>query len=124
MKPEPRPQIGTPFADALEKAEVLGETAERDVLTVVRGRLRIAIPRRERLHRAAERRARLVQDDLVPGVDQLERRRQPRQPRSDDRDSHRMNPAPTIRSLVSGERCGGPSKTSKPEASIRSSVAR
>ena len=85
---EPRPQIRTALADALEKAEVLGEAAERDVLPVVRRRLGIALARRECLHRAAERRPRLVEDDVRARVHELERRGEPCQATADDRHPH------------------------------------
>ena len=112
------------LADAVEEAQVLGEAAERDVLPVVGRRLRVALAPRQRLHRAAERRPRLVQGHLVPAVHELERRAQAGEAAPDDRDSHRSSPAPMIRSFVSDESLTDPSKTSKSRDSIRSSVAR
>ena len=47
-------------------------------------------------------------------VDELERSREPGEPAADDGDSHDRRLAATIRSFVSGESRGGPSKTSKP----------
>ena len=123
-QPEPRPQIRTALADALEKAEVLGEAAERDVLAVVRRRLGIAVTRRERLHRAAERRTRLVEDDLRARVHELERRGEPREAAADDCDLHRKTPRATTASFAGVESRVLPWKTSKSFASIRSSVER
>ena len=112
------------LADPLEEREVLGEAAEGDVLPVVGRRRRIAVALGKRLHGAAERRPGFQQGDVVPRVQQLERRRAAREAAADDHRLHRRSPAPTIRSFVSADRCGGPSKTPKPRASIRSSVAR
>ena len=112
------------LADPREEAQVLGETAERDVLPVVGRRLGIALAPRQGLDRASERRPRLVQRHLVARVDQLESRAQAGEPSSHDRCSHRSSPAPTMRSLVSGESRREPSNTSNPRASMRSSVAR
>src|SRR5436190_18486395 len=67
------------LADAGEEAPVGLEAAERDVLAVVRRRWRIALALGQRLDGAAEGGPRLVEDDLVPGVGQLERCREPRQ---------------------------------------------
>ena len=77
---EPRAQIRAALADAVEEAEVLGEAAERDVLAVVGRRLRIALALRQRLHRAAERRPRLVQRHVDACVDEVERRGRPASP--------------------------------------------
>ena len=65
---------------------VLLEAAERDVLAVVGRRRRVALALGQRLHGAAERRPRLVQHDLVAGVDELERGREAGEPAADDRD--------------------------------------
>ena len=94
------------------------------MLAVVGWWIRIALTARQRLHLAADGRARLVDDDVVPGVDELERGGEAREPAADDCRPHLRRPSPTILSFVSAERCGGPEKTSKPRASIRSSVAR
>src|SRR5205085_5894515 len=110
-------------ADPLEEAEVRREAAERDVLAVVGRRLRVALARRQRLHLAAERRPRLVERHLVPRVDELERRREPREAAADDGRLHGSIPLPTMRSLASGGSRSEPPKTSKPAASIRSRVA-
>src|SRR4029079_15486923 len=71
-------------ADPLDEAAVLGEAAERDVLAVVRRRRRVTLKLGQRLDGAAQRRTGLVEDDLVPRVDQLERSGQARQPPADD----------------------------------------
>ena len=110
--------------DPIEKGEVVLEAAECDVLPVVRRWIRIALTARQRLHLAAEGRTCLEDDDLLTCVDELERGAEPGEPAADDGHPHRRKPPPTIRSLVSAERCGGPAKTSKSRASIRSSVAR
>jgi hypothetical protein len=112
------------LADPLEEAEVLREAAERNVLPVVRSGLRIAFAPRQGVHRAAEPRASFVEHHLVALLDKLERCAETRETPSDDGDSHRRSPAPTMRSFVSGESRTEPSKTSNPRASIRSSVAR
>ena len=70
---EPRAQIRAALADAIEEAQVLGEATERDVLPVVGRRLGIAVARRQRLHCAAERRARLVHGHVDACIDELER---------------------------------------------------
>ena len=112
------------LADPVEEAQVLGEAAERDVLAVVGRRFGIAVAARQGLHGAAEGGPRLVHRYLMARVGQVERRRQPREPAAHDRHLHLKNPAPTMRSFVSGESRSEPSKTSKPRASIRSRVAR
>ena len=118
-----RRRYDSTLADALEEAEVLGEAAERDVLAVVGRRRGVALALGKRLDGAAERRPRLVERDGVTLVGELERRSQAGQTASDNGDVHgRMTPAPTMRSFVSGDSCGGPPNTSKPRSSIRSSV--
>ena len=97
---EPRAQIRTALADAVEEAEVLGEAAERDVLPVVGRRLGIAVALRQRLHGAAERRARLVHGHVDAGVDELERGGEAREPAADDRDLHRSSPRATTASFA------------------------
>ena len=83
------------------------------MLAVVGRRRRIALALGQRLHGAAERRPRLVERDGVALVGELERGREPGQPASDDGGVHgRSTPAPTMRSFVSGESCGGPPNTS------------
>src|SRR5262245_36130996 len=77
---------GVTLPDPGEEPRVSLEAAERDVLAVVRRRGRVLPSFGQRLHRAAERRPRLVQDDLVARVDELERGRQPGEPPADDRD--------------------------------------
>src|SRR5437773_11877233 len=111
-------------SDAIEEREVLLEAPECNVLPVVGRRIRIAFAARKRLHLAAEGRARLEHENLVPGINELERGAEPGEAAADDGRPHLRRPPPTIRSFVSVERCGGPAKTSKPRASMRSSVAR
>ncbi len=121
---EPHAQVRAALADPLEEAQVLGEAAERDVLAVVGRRLRIALAVGQRLDGAAERRPSLVDGDGMPGVDQVERRGQPRQAAADDRDLHGRSPRATTASLRGVESRVFSPKTSKPLASIRSSVSR
>ncbi len=123
-QPEPRAEVRASLPDPVEEAEVLGEAAERDVLAVVRRRLGIAVARGQRLDGPAERRPRLVEDDLLPRVDELERCSEPRQPAAHDRDSHRSSPFATTASFCGAESRVLPEKTSNEFASIRSSVAR
>ncbi len=93
------------------------------MLAVVGRWLGVALALGERLDCAAERRPRLVERDGVTLVGELQRGREAGQTASDNGDVHgRMTPAPTIRSFVSGDSCGGPPNTSKPRSSIRSSV--
>ena len=93
------------------------------MLAVVGRRLRVSVALGERLHRTAQRRPRLVERDGVALVGELQRGREPREPASDDGEVHgRIAPAPTIRSFVKGDSCGGPSNTSNPRSSMRSSV--
>ena len=80
------------LADPGEEPLVGREAAERDVLAVVGRRRRVALALRQRLHRAAERRPRLVEHDLVPAVDQLERSRQAGEATADDRDLSKERP--------------------------------
>ena len=84
------------------------------------------LPLRDRVRILAllARLPRLDERHLVSFVHELERRRQPGQPAADHDRPHRRSPEPTIRSFWSGERRGGPAKTSNPAASIRSRVAR
>jgi len=65
--------------DPLEELQILGEAAERDVLAVVRRRLGITLPLRQRLHLAAKSRPGLEQGHVMAGVDELQRRREPGQ---------------------------------------------
>ena len=114
---EHRELEGTPVersGRAGEPEELLpgGEAAEADVLAVVGRRRRVALPLRQRLHRAAERRARLEQRHLLARPDQTERGRETGEPAADHDAPHRRRPPPTMRSFWSGERCGGPAKTS------------
>ena len=95
-------------SDDTERAETLG----------------VALPARQGLDGAAERRPGFVQRDIVAVVSQVERRRQPGEPAAHHGDLHLRSPAPTMRSFVSRESRSEPSKTSNPRASIRSSVAR
>ena len=122
---EPRAQIRAAFADAVEEAEVLGEAAERDVLAVVGRRRGIAFALRQRLHRAAERRARLVQRHVGAA------RRRARARRRGRRGRRRRPPAFIATALVRRRRASPASragtsapKTSKPFASMRSSWPR
>src|SRR4051812_3770020 len=78
--------------DSPEEALPLGEAAEADVLAVVRRRWRVSFSRGERLHRAAEGRPRLVENDLVAPVDQLEGGGEARETAADDRHPHRNEP--------------------------------
>ena len=110
--------------DPLEEAEISREAAEGDVLAVVWRRFRIALAPRKRLDRPTERRAGFEQRHLVPCVRELERRREPGQAAADHDRPHLRSPEPTMRSFWSGERPGGPPKTSNSAASIRSRVAR
>ena len=83
------------------------------MLAVVgRGR-RVALALGQRLHRAAERRPRLVQHDLVAGVDQLERGGETREPAADDGDLHGNEVARDDPELRRASRAAAlPSKTS------------
>ena len=120
---EPEPAVGAALADAVEETQVLREAAERDVLAVVGRWGRIALALGQRLHRAAERRPRLVERDRVALVGELERGRETGEAASDDSRLHLSNPPATMRSFVPVESDGGPSKTSNPRLSIRSRVA-
>ena len=77
------------LADPLDEAPVLREATERDVLAVVGRRRRVALALGQRLDGAPERRSRLVEDDLVAGVRQFQRRGQAGEPAADDGDSRR-----------------------------------
>ena len=121
---EPRAQDEPRFADAVEEAQVLREAAERDVLAVVRRRLRVALALRQRLHGAAQRRPRLEQRHLRARVDEVERGREPGEAASDDRRPHRSSPRATTASFAGVERRHDAPKTSKPFSSIRSSCPR
>ena len=59
------------------------------MLAVVGRRRRVALALGQRLDGAAERRPRLVEDDLVAGVGQLERRGEAGEPAADDGDPPR-----------------------------------
>jgi len=109
-------------AHPLEEAQILVETAESDVLAVVGRRLRVALALGERLHLAAECWTSLEQPHIVAGIRQVERGREAGETATNHNNLHRASAAPTTRSLATGESDGGPSKTSKPSASIRSSV--
>src|SRR5262249_28160248 len=113
------------LSDPLDEAPVLAEAAEGNVLAVVGRRRRILLPLGQGLDRSPAGRPRLVQNDLVPRIDEFEGGGQAGEPAPDDGDPlGHSRFAPTIRSLVNVDSRGGPSKTSKPLASIRSSVAR
>ena len=99
----------TSTADPRQKAQVLGETPERDVLPVVRRRLRIAVPARQGLDRAAKRRTRFEQGDFVTGVDQVECGGQAREPAADH---NRLHSAATARTFSTPESSGRAVKTS------------
>ena len=99
------------LADPGEELLVGREAPESDVLAVVGRRRWVAFALRERLHRAAEGRSRLVEHHLLPAVDQLQRSRQSGEATADDRDSQKNDPA-TIRSFFGRESCGLPLKTS------------
>ena len=106
------------------KREVLREAAERDVLAVVRRRLRIAFALRQRLDGAAERRSRLEHRHVGARVDEVECRGEPREAASDDDRLHRTSPFATTASFAGAESRVFSPKTSNPFASMRSSVAR
>ena len=93
------------------------------MLAVVRRRIGIALPFRQRLHRAAERRPRLVDRHVVAAVDEVERSRESGQTAADDRGLHRQSPRATTASFAGAESRVRSPKTSQPLASIRSSVA-
>ena len=99
-------------ADPLQERQVLREAAERDVLAVVGRRVRVSLASRQRLHRAAERRPRLVERDVGAAVDEVERGREPGQPASDHRDHHASSPRATIASFDRVEGRTSPSNTS------------
>jgi hypothetical protein len=82
--------------DPLEKAKVSREAAESDVLTVVGRRLRIALPARQRLHRATERGPRLEEDHFMAAVDEVESGREPSEAAADDDDFHSAATARTF----------------------------
>ena len=96
---EARAEVRAALAYALEEAEVLGEAVERDVLAVVRRRLRVSLALGECLHRAAECRARLMEDDFLPRVHELERGGEAREPAADDRHLQRKTPRATTASF-------------------------
>ncbi len=103
-----------PLADPVEEAQVLGEAAEPDVLAVVGRGLRISLPLRERLNGAAERRPRLEHRHGVARVDEVERRREPREPTAHHRDLHGRSSFATTASLRGVESRTFSPKTSKP----------
>ena len=121
---EPRAEVRAPFADPVEEAEVLGETAERDVLPVVGGRLGVALALGQRLHGAAQRRPCLEHRYGMARVGEVERRREAGQAPSYDRHLHGRSPFATTASLRGVESRGFSPNTSNPRASIRSSVSR
>ena len=79
------------------------------MLAVVGRRLRVALPRGQRLHGAPQRGAGLQYGDVVPRVGQLERRGEPGEAPADHR---RLHSAATARSLPTAESCGRCEKTS------------
>ena len=110
--------------DPLEEANVLGAAAERHVLAVVRAAAAGPLAFRQRLHRAAQRGASLEQRDVVAAVDEVERRREAREPTPDDDRFHaasRTSPEPITRSLPNADRLGLVVKTSYSRRSISSS---
>ena len=109
------------LADAVEECEVLGEASERDVLAVVGRGFRIPVARGQRLHGAAERRARLVHGHLCARVDEVEPSGQPGETAADHRHLHRTSSRATTASFAGVESRHDSSKTSKPFASMRSS---
>ena len=121
---EPRPEVRASFADPVEKAQVLGEAAERDVLPVVGRRLGVALALGQRLHGTAERRPRLEQRHRGTRIDQVEGGGQACQPAADHSDSHRTRPRATTASFAGAESRHERPKTSNPLASIRSSWPR
>jgi hypothetical protein len=112
------------FANPADEPPIRMEAAERDVLAVVRRRIGIALSLGQRLHRAAERGPGLVHRHLVTRVDEVERGGESGEPATHHRNLHLRSPVPTILIFVSVDSRGGPSKTSNPPASTRSSVAR
>ena len=75
----------------------------------------------QRLHSAAERRARLVDGDVDARIDEVERSCEAREPAAHDGDLHRSRPRATTASFAGVESRHDASKTSKPFASMRSS---
>ncbi len=94
------------------------------MLAVVGRRLGIALALGERLDGTAERRPRLVHRHGVARVDEVERRGEPREATADHRDLHGRSPRATTASLRGVESRVFSPNTSKPFASIRSSVSR
>ena len=94
------------------------------MLAVVRRRLRVSLPLRQRLHGAAERRPRLEHRHVGARVDQVERSRESGETASDDERPHRTSPLATTASFAGADRRVFSPNTSKPFASMRSSVAR
>jgi hypothetical protein len=91
-------------ADSLEESQVLLETAERNVLAVVRRWIRIALPAGERLELSTERRPGFEEGDLVACIHEVKRGRQTGKTAADNGRLHRRSPEPTIRSFVSADR--------------------
>ena len=81
------------------------------MLAVVRRRVGVVLPRRQRLNGAAERRAGLQDGDVVAGFGEIERRGEPGEPAADDHRSL-LHSAATARSLPTAESCGRREKTS------------
>ena len=94
------------------------------MLAVVRRRLRISLPLRQRLDGAAERRPRLEHGHVRARVDEIERGREPGETAADDDRPHRTSPLATTASFAGAERRVFSPNTSKPFASMRSRVAR
>src|SRR5919201_1415083 len=99
--------------DPAQECLVALEAPEGDVLAVVGRRGRIALTLGERLDGTAQRRPRLVERDLGPGVHQAQRGREAGQAPSYDHCLHNSADA-TILSLVGSDSRGGPANTSKP----------
>src|SRR5947209_18599383 len=96
---ETRAEIRAAFADPFKEPQVLGEAAERYVRAVVGRRLRVAVAFGQRLHRAAERRARLVERHVLAGIDELERGGKTGEAAAHDGDGHASSPRATTASF-------------------------
>ena len=94
------------------------------MLAVVGRRLGVALAVGQCLHGATERRPSLVHSHGMARVDEVERRGEAREASADNRDLHGRSPRATTASLRGVESRVFSPNTSKPAASIRSSVSR
>src|SRR3954451_21715254 len=85
-----------PLPDRVQKREVRVETAERDVLSVVRRRIRVAFASREGLHSPTQGWTRLQQRHLMPVVEKPKRGREPGQAAADNDELHSKATAFTL----------------------------